>query len=58
MSTERLFYQDPELLAFDNVTLLPHIGSATGECRADIAQRAMANIRAFLTTGAPLDRCV
>lgn len=48
----------PELLAFDNVTLLPHIGSATGECRADIAQRAMANIQAFLTTGAPLDRCV
>lgn len=48
----------PQLMTFDNVTLLPHIGSATGECRSDMAQRAMANIQAFLTTGAPLDRCV
>ena len=48
----------PQLKTFDNVTLLPHIGSATGECRADMAQRAMANIQAFLTTGTPLDRCV
>ena len=48
----------PQLLAFDNVTLLPHIGSATGECRSDMAQRAIANIQAFLTAGAPLDRCV
>jgi glyoxylate reductase len=43
------------LLDFDNVTLLPHIGSATGECRLDMAQRGIANVRAFLADGAPLD---
>lgn len=47
----------PALLAFDNVTLLPHIGSATGECRMDMARRVCANIGQFLQHGAPLDRC-
>ncbi len=47
----------PQLLEFDNVTLLPHIGSATGECRMDMVLRALANIRAFVETGAPADRC-
>ena len=47
----------PALKALDNVVLLPHIGSATGECRADMAARALANIRAFLETGRPLDPC-
>lgn len=46
-----------ELLSFDNVTLLPHIGSATGECRADMARRALANIQQFLSEGEPRDRC-
>lgn len=46
-----------ELLSFDNVTLLPHIGSATGECRMDMALRALANIQQFLGEGAPGDRC-
>ncbi|PLW70732.1 2-hydroxyacid dehydrogenase [Pseudohalioglobus lutimaris] len=45
----------PALKRFDNVTLLPHIGSATGECRADMAMRALANISAFLEQGRPLD---
>ena len=45
------------LLDFDNVTLLPHIGSATLECRTDMARRALANIRQFLAEGAPLDPC-
>ena len=45
------------VLDMDNVTLLPHIGSATGECRADMAARALANIRAFLEHGKPLDPC-
>lgn len=45
------------LLSFDNVTLLPHIGSATGECRADMARRALANIQQFLSEGEPGDRC-
>lgn len=47
----------PALREFDNVTLLPHIGSATGECRQDMARRVCANIHQFLQNGAPLDRC-
>jgi glyoxylate reductase len=48
----------PQLLEFDNVTLLPHIGSATAACRGDMAMRAFANIRHYLTEGAPVDNCV
>jgi glyoxylate reductase len=47
----------PALKTLSNVVLLPHIGSATEECRADMAGRALANIRAFLQTGKPLDPC-
>ncbi|WP_020681328.1 2-hydroxyacid dehydrogenase [Marinobacterium rhizophilum] len=47
----------PALREFDNVTLLPHIGSATAECRMDMARRVCANIGQFLQQGAPLDRC-
>jgi glyoxylate reductase len=46
----------PRLLDLENVTLTPHIGSATGECRFDMAMRALANIKHHLTHGAPLDR--
>lgn len=45
----------PRLLDFDNVTLLPHIGSATVECRQDIALRGLANVRQFLHDGTVLD---
>jgi glyoxylate reductase len=45
------------LLEFDNVTLLPHIGSSTVECRADMAARALANIEHYLREGVPIDRC-
>jgi len=48
----------PQLMEFDNVTLLPHIGSATAECRADMAMRAFANIQAYLVEGKPIDNCV
>lgn len=48
----------PQLLEFSNVTLLPHIGSATAECRADMAMRAFANIQAYLMEGKPIDNCV
>jgi glyoxylate reductase len=48
----------PRLLDFDNVTLLPHIGSATGECRIDMAMRAFANIQHFLAEGRPIDICL
>lgn len=47
----------PALLELDNVTLLPHIGSATSECRIEMALRACANIEAFLAGGKPLDLC-
>lgn len=47
----------PQLLAFDNVTLLPHIGSATDECRRDMAMRVVTNVRAYLETGQVLDPC-
>lgn len=45
------------LMALENVTLLPHIGSATRECRADMAKRVCANIAHFIQQGTPLDRC-
>lgn len=43
------------LLAHENVVLTPHIGSATAECRMDMARRLLANVVSFLETGAPLD---
>lgn len=48
----------PQLLQLDNVTLLPHIGSATAECRGDMAMRAFANIRHYLAEGKPIDNCL
>ena len=48
----------PELLQLDNVTLLPHIGSATVECRSDMAMRAFANIQHYLAEGKPIDNCL
>jgi glyoxylate reductase len=47
-----------DLMAFDNVTLLPHIGGATLECRTDMAMRVFANIRQYLAEGSPIDNCV
>ena len=47
----------PELLDLPNVTLLPHIGSATAQCRGEMAARGIANIRAFLDSGQALDPC-
>lgn len=47
----------PALTTFDNVTLLAHIGSATQECRADMATRVCLNIAKFIQQGIPLDRC-
>jgi lactate dehydrogenase-like 2-hydroxyacid dehydrogenase len=42
-----------ELLAMENVVLLPHLGSATQETRVAMGQRAVENLRLFFT-GAPL----
>ncbi|NVK41454.1 MAG: D-glycerate dehydrogenase [Oceanospirillaceae bacterium] len=47
----------PELMQFDRVTLSPHIGSATQECRGDMARRVCLNIAQFVQQGAPLDGC-
>ena len=43
----------PELLAMENVVLLPHLGSATRETRVAMGMRALDNLRLFFQ-GAPL----
>ena len=43
----------PELLAMENVVLLPHLGSATQETRVAMGMRALENLRLFFS-GAPL----
>ncbi len=43
----------PELLAMENVVLLPHLGSATRETRVAMGLRALENLRLFFQ-GAPL----
>ncbi|HEX6016478.1 MAG TPA: 2-hydroxyacid dehydrogenase, partial [Burkholderiaceae bacterium] len=40
-----------ELMAMDNVVLVPHIGSATVETRAAMAQRVFDNLKSFFDTG-------
>jgi glyoxylate reductase len=39
---------EPELLAMDNVVLTPHLGSAVGELREEMAHRVVDNILAVL----------
>lgn len=46
----------PELLAMDNVVLLPHLGSATEETRVAMGDRAVDNLAAFFDGGTPRDR--
>ncbi len=43
----------PELLTMENVTLLPHLGSATRETRVAMGLRALENLRLFFA-GQPL----
>ncbi|UZX01206.1 2-hydroxyacid dehydrogenase [Arthrobacter sp. CDRTa11] len=43
-----------DLLALDNVVLLPHLGSGTHETRAAMAELTLANLRSFLATGSVL----
>lgn len=47
----------PELLRLDNVTLLPHIGSASAECRQDMAMHTICNIQNYLVHGKPITAC-
>jgi lactate dehydrogenase-like 2-hydroxyacid dehydrogenase len=46
----------PELLAMQNVVLLPHLGSATLETREAMGFRALENLTAFFAGAAPRDR--
>ncbi len=45
-----------ELMAMDNVMLLPHLGSATLEARTAMGMRAIDNLEAFFGGTAPRDR--
>jgi lactate dehydrogenase-like 2-hydroxyacid dehydrogenase len=46
----------PDLLALENVVLLPHLGSATRETRRAMGERALANLAAFFDGREPGDR--
>ena len=49
---------NPEFLTLDNVSLLPHLGSATEETRLAMGNRVLANIAAFFAGEQPEDRVV
>ena len=55
-----VFEREPEvpreLISLSNVTLLPHVGSATVECRLAMCECLTKNVRAFIETGQPIDR--
>ena len=40
-----------ELMTLDNVVLVPHIGSATVETRAAMAQRVFDNLKSYFDSG-------
>jgi lactate dehydrogenase-like 2-hydroxyacid dehydrogenase len=46
----------PELLAMENVVLLPHLGSASTETRVAMGMRALDNLEAFFSEKPPRDR--
>ena len=46
----------PELMALDNVVMVPHIGSATVETRAAMGQRVFDNLQAFFESGKVISR--
>jgi len=45
---------DPRFFALDNVVLTPHLGSATHETRAAMAQLMLDNVRAYFRSGRAL----
>lgn len=47
---------DPRLIALANVTLIPHMGSATIEARHDMGTKVIANIRAWVDGHRPPDQ--
>ena len=44
-----------DLKGLENVTILPHLGTATRETRTAMGLRVKANLDAFFKTGKPLD---
>lgn len=44
---------DPRYLSFENVVLLPHLGTATIEAREQMGQQVLANLNALLAGDAP-----
>jgi lactate dehydrogenase-like 2-hydroxyacid dehydrogenase len=49
---------NPGLLQMENVVLLPHLGSATGETRKAMGMRVVENIEAFFNGEIPRDKLV
>ena len=49
---------DPGFLNLNNVSLLPHLGSATEETRVAMGNRVLANISAFFAGEEPKDKVV
>jgi glyoxylate reductase len=47
---------NPKLMKLDNVVLLPHMGSATIEGRADMGEKVIINIKTFADGHKPPDR--
>jgi glyoxylate reductase len=47
---------DPQLMASDNVLLLPHLSSATVEGRREMGEKVAINIQAFADGHTPPDR--
>jgi lactate dehydrogenase-like 2-hydroxyacid dehydrogenase len=45
---------DPRFFALDNVMLTPHLGSATHETRAAMAQLMLDNVRSWFRSGRAL----
>ncbi|MBZ4203031.1 MAG: D-glycerate dehydrogenase [Methylovulum sp.] len=48
----------PEFLSLDNITLLPHIGSASEETRIAMGERVVSNLVAYFDGHEPADRVV
>jgi lactate dehydrogenase-like 2-hydroxyacid dehydrogenase len=46
----------PELVKMENVTLLPHLGSATKSARVAMGMRVVENLAAFFAGREPPDR--
>lgn len=49
---------DPGFLTLDNVSLLPHLGSATIATRTAMGEKVLANLDAFFSGQEPMDRVV